>query len=123
VEQINPYQMNSNGNLSTLLSDVLRFYEDVLSDVGETNELIKSLKVYPNPSDGIVNVEFKSSGSTQLQLLSADGQVVEEKVIENSNSHVMQTQFDVGGLGEGIYLLSVENSFGKVGRKVVVKKN
>jgi len=117
-----PYRMNSNGNLSTLLSDVLRFYEDILSDVGETGELIKSLKVYPIPADQVLNVDFIPTGSTLLRLLSARGEVVSEKLIIDSKGKLMQTQFDVRGLSNGIYLLSIENSVGKMGRKIVVSK-
>lgn len=117
-----PYQMNSNGNLSTLLSDVLRFYEDVLSDIGEAGELIKSLKVYPIPADLVINVDFVSTGSTKLQLLSSKGEVVSGRLFEDTKGKLIQTQFDVSGLSNGIYLLNIENSFGKMGRKIVINR-
>lgn len=118
-----PVSMNSIGNLSTLLSDVLRFYEDILSDVDDFAEAQKSLKIFPNPAADILNIEFNYPGESTLKLSTLQGMILKQNIDAQANGSILKTQLSIGDLDDGVYLLSVETEDGVFNRKVIVKKN
>ncbi len=65
-----------------------------------------SIKIFPNPSNDIVNIEFDSKFNGSYRLLSLNGQVVDNKEITSSSLYSVQ----VGNLENGVYLLQlIEN--------------
>jgi hypothetical protein len=77
------------------------------------------LKVFPNPSNGDFVIEWEnlaSKGMT-LQIHDLSGRLVWDRPVRKGNSGSIQVE---SGLPAGIYLLSVNESSGKVLRKKVV---
>jgi hypothetical protein len=74
--------------------------------------------VYPNPTDGLVTVEFPSAGERLLEVrvCSADGKVWLRQPVENT---VDRVQFDLGTAPAGAYLLELVFTSGRLGRTVL----
>ena len=65
------------------------------------------MKVYPNPSNSILNIECSEiSDNAILKIMSVDGKIIKEVTVENVQNHVL----DVSFLTNGTYLLMVQNS-------------
>ncbi|MFT2007473.1 PQQ-dependent sugar dehydrogenase [Pontibacter sp. 13R65] len=75
---------------------------------------------YPNPASGYLTVELKpgvTASGTQLRLLNALGQVVQQR----SNLASEQVRLDVRGLAAGIYVLQVEQGKNTTTHKVIIR--
>ena len=80
------------------------------------NELaLKGVKVYPNPSTGIVNVSNDLNVSNTIIVTDLTGKVVASKVASSA------TTIDLSNAGTGIYLVEVSNANGKKVERVVIK--
>ena len=112
-----PAVMDSKGDMSYLLSDVLIFYEDVLSGIDEEIALEKSLKIYPNPATTKLNIEIELSGQVRYKLIDILGNVVRQNSFTGSNAEIT-----VDDLPGGIYFLRIENSSVVISRSVVIAK-
>lgn len=81
-------------------------------DVAEVGELMVS--IYPNPSNGIVNIA--GSDNMEVSVFNCQGQIVVNQVMSDK-----LTQIDLSGLTKGIYFLRLTNSDGVVVKKVVLE--
>jgi len=63
----------------------------------------KGLKIFPNPSNGIINLEFKNEFTGEIEIINATGQVIEKYTISSKTIH----QIDLGHLNKGIYVVHV----------------
>ncbi|WP_421946698.1 reprolysin-like metallopeptidase [Phaeodactylibacter xiamenensis] len=86
------------------------------SDLG----LDKTLKVFPNPTQDVLNVTFGQAidGSVSLQLINLQGQVVNQQAYNSISGTVT---LNVDQLPKGIYLLTVQTKKGLVSRQVAVQ--
>lgn len=75
------------------------------------------IKVYPNPTRDVVRVEWNVLGDEPfvLRILGMNGQVLNEKTIENGN----EARIDLTGLPAGIYILEVDSKALNGKRKIV----
>ena len=72
------------------------------------------VKVYPNPSQGTINVE--ASGETEYQICNVLGQCI------LSGSFCDETQIHAENLSEGIYFLRLINEQGSRVEKIIIEK-
>jgi PKD repeat protein len=72
--------------------------------VNEINDAV-SYKVYPNPSNGVVNIEFNGTVADQasLRVLDITGRVVSTSNANTNDIHTM----DMSGVASGTYILEV----------------
>lgn len=95
------YQVTAvNGTCNSQKSEYFYFELVSINDVFENNEL----KVYPNPSDGIVNIENKNNEISSVQMHTLNGSLIESIKISNNGS--FQT-VNFTSLANGFYILSV----------------
>ncbi|MEO8588450.1 MAG: T9SS type A sorting domain-containing protein [Flavobacteriales bacterium] len=85
------------------------------------NELDRGLAVYPNPTDGQLNVTFdlRASGTAQIDVFNVLG----ERVLTSTRSMSTGTQrenFDMSGLNSGIYFVSIQADGMRASRKVTL---
>jgi len=66
-------------------------------------ENIKSLNVYPNPTNGAITIELPES-TNNLQVMSADGKVLIQSVPRNQK----QVQLNLGAFDKGYYIIRIE---------------
>lgn len=76
------------------------------------------LKVYPNPSSGIVNVEYNKAGT--IRVMDLMGAVVYEENITNVD--LGQKSIDLSAFANGIYVLNMFNDEGSWNYKVALSK-
>ncbi|MEJ2593628.1 MAG: T9SS type A sorting domain-containing protein [bacterium] len=116
-----PALMDSRGNASTLLSDILQYYETVL-DVEEHESLEKRLVVYPNPASDDLHIETNLSGEIEVILSDATGKIVlTGHLVQDGNSGTIH-QLQLPGNLEGIYLLLLTNGQVSVSEKVLIAR-
>jgi hypothetical protein len=87
---------------------------NVASTVGldDQNEVIS---IYPNPSSGIVNINFENNNQKTLTVTDISGKVVISEIL-NSNTSVDLTSF-----GKGIYIFDLQSEKGNILKKVTIK--
>ena len=68
------------------------------------------LKIYPNPTSSVINVEVKNYKQDQKYILSdIAGKVIKRAIISSNKS-----QIDISKLSSGIYYLNINNKFHKI---------
>ena len=89
------------------------------ASLSSNDNILGSLKVYPNPAKGIVNIDLAGSvtGETTYELFDVQGR----KVISKVSSNAIET-LNVENLSDGIYMLSIQNGSAKTTKKVVINK-
>lgn len=81
---------------------------------------MSDMKVYPNPTRSILNVEMKlaKQENVTISLINVNGQTVMSKVVENASA--VSERLNVANLASGLYFLQVTNSKGTQAQKVVI---
>ncbi len=78
------------------------------------------LRIYPNPTKGMLNIEFKNANQPEIILYDLTG-----KIILKEQSHISDQLFnqsyDLSNLPDGLYLLTVQNGSTLWTEKVVLK--
>lgn len=85
------------------------------------NGVLQQLQVYPNPNNGIVNIESDRAFTSPLafRLFDVQGKLVMEKQIPAAN--LQKLQVDISGLAEGQYLLQLGDQ--TENRLLILKKD
>jgi len=86
-----------------LSSEVFVVDVNVLSVTGMKESLPGSIQLYPNPAQEYVTITYASADITAVTLISMDGQVLDLRVVGNSDRIVIP----VGHLSEGSYVLKL----------------
>jgi hypothetical protein len=73
------------------------------------------IKVYPNPAYDFVNIDLINNEKTKVTIINTLGGVVFNKEI------VASEKIDLTIYNKGIYFLSLENSNGKIVKKLIIK--
>jgi len=85
--------------------------ENIFSDLAELSlavnikELSKNqIHIYPNPTNGILNIRFNDNSTKQIIISNIAGKIIIEKLINTQKATVDLTEFN-----KGIYILSIKN--------------
>ncbi len=65
------------------------------------------VKVYPNPTQDIINVEFVAGFYNQIQLIDSNGKILKQISLDSS---ITQTTINLNNLAPGIYLLKLNGN-------------
>ena len=76
---------------------------------------MEGVSVYPNPTNGVVNISNAQGSENEIQVLDITGKVVIAKTVSTS------TSFDLSQFGTGVYIVKVSNENGQLVERVVVK--
>jgi hypothetical protein len=79
----------------------------------DVNEYGISAKIYPNPTNGIVNIE--AEGLHRLAVTNTLGQILYDRKVESDNTQINMTQF-----GAGTYLVRIYTDSGTTIRRINV---
>ena len=105
---------NDGGTISSFSIEVCA----VTASLSSNDNVLGSLKVYPNPAKGIVNIDLGNvTGDTTYELFDVQGR----KVISKVSSSNFET-LNVENLSDGIYMLTVQNGSAKTTKKLVINK-
>lgn len=107
---------NDGGSINSFSLNFCNVQPAVL-DVKE--QLFSNVAVYPNPTHGIINIQFSEihPGETALDLYDIQGRKIISK-----NTQSLNEVLNIENLSEGVYMLSIENGNNKTVKKIVLNK-
>lgn len=88
-------------------------------NVGQTNvpiSLVNSLKVYPNPTSGIVNVEIGTYNNFNIRIFDITGKLISSQSIVG-NAHTI----DLSNNSAGVYIIQVIAGNEVINKKLIVR--
>jgi len=90
--------------------------------VGVEETSFDDLSIFPNPTTGMLNVNFvvEKQGDIQVKLVNINGQVILNETMTNQNGQYSNS-FDISDQAKGVYLLSIISEKEKIDRKIVLK--
>jgi hypothetical protein len=111
--------IDANGNDMDIILDVQPSVFTEVEGAAEVNEIIsvresemvEVMEVYPNPTNGMLNIRFATSksGTTQVQILNVLGEEVLDFSFGNLPAGEHIKQVDLESLSGGVYLLNIIN--------------
>src|SRR5690554_280366 len=108
---------------NNLYVDDIKILDGVSASVKEENNTMSGLNAYPNPSNTVVNVDFKLNNKEEVavSIINTVGQTV---VVNNLGavSGLQTTQMDVSGLDAGMYIIKVKTTSGEQTKRISVIK-
>jgi hypothetical protein len=102
----------------------LASYADLLEEVGVSGKQepdFPIMEFYPNPSDGLFNLDLHApgKGAVQVEVFNLDGKrIFAEKKLQSEGK--VQTQIDLRGHPAGTYLLVLRQGKDSLSRKIVL---
>ena len=89
-------------------------YLDVMIDITDVEENTANINLYPNPTNGLLNIE--GQGRMHISIANLLGQMLQEAISEGS------TTLDLSCYESGMYLIRIETENGVMVQKVNVRK-
>ncbi len=95
---------------------------DVPESLVELNDNLNHFKAYPNPTNGVLNVElnFLEAEDAAIQLIDLAGKTLFQRNINGYG--LMLESLNLSDLSNGIYMLNVKTSSGISSTRVVIQK-
>ncbi len=90
-----------------------------VTGINEYNYVLNSLVLFPNPSNGILNIGYESNGKVVVQIINSQGQSA--KVISNNTSASGVQTLDVSDLSKGLYFISFTNGNQQFTKKLIIE--
>jgi len=92
-----------------------------VEDCSSINDLLKEISVYPNPSNGLVqvSVSLEKTSRLALSLTNAVGQIVSKEELGRKNK--LNQNYDWGHLPKGVYTICLEIDQQKIYQKIVLQ--
>ncbi len=77
-------------------------------------EISQSVSLFPNPNNGDFSLKFENmiEGEYQLAIISIEGKLIENNVLQLSNGNQELRIDSIGNLDQGVYFLCLKSSFG-----------
>ena len=85
------------------------FYVDELSGIGITESKVTKVRVYPNPSNGILTIQQSENTKSIIEIFNGTGQLMVSTVSANQTSVI-----DISALSQGLYIVKISDTSGKV---------
>ena len=122
VDTLIPIIINitSNNFIYAYTSDTFLITVQKPSNIEDIREQIA--RIYPNPTDNILNIEVSNSGKLglEIEIFTITGTIIYQKEYKYTSAH-FATQVNLSGYEEGIYLLKVRQADSVYIGKVVVR--
>ncbi|MBK5284590.1 MAG: T9SS type A sorting domain-containing protein [Bacteroidia bacterium] len=113
---------NISGWGNNLYLDNINIMQAILTGVLKTNADNSNVSIYPNPSDGNINILLDNSysGDVNVALFDAIGQKIYSELFADGKNNTIEKNFTA--LSKGIYFLHISQGNTKVVRKIVLTK-
>lgn len=85
--------------------------------LNEVGAVKPQLNAYPNPSTGLVTVSTYQANN--IKVMNTIGEVIFDK---NLDANTVNSQFDLSGFANGLYVVTVTNENGSTSQKVLLDK-
>lgn len=88
----------------------------------DESKAFENLAVYPNPTEGLLNVNFKMSDlqKVKIELVSIQGMVVYSETLNNFKGS-FNRQIDLSSFSKGVYMLRMTSDQGITNKKIILK--
>ena len=82
--------------------------------------ITNNIKIYPNPSIGIFNVEFNRSfeNNLNIRIVNSFGKLVVSEVLKKGEKI---KEFNLSEFSKGVYIIEMESEIGLYKKKVILK--
>jgi PKD repeat protein len=112
--------MNMHGCVDTVTNCLtVASVPDIISEIGDLN-------IYPNPSNGVFELEYSiksgQSSALHINIINELGEVVYTKK-KQTITGINREQFNLGNLASGIYTLRIQTDNNTVVKKLVIVRN
>ena len=88
--------------------------------ISNTNTIIDNINVFPNPSNGIINIQITSqSSNAQLRIMDASGKLIHNERINTLNGQY-NNSIDLSNNSKGVYSLQIITNNQVITKKVVL---
>jgi hypothetical protein len=74
------------------------------------------IKVYPNPADDFITLEFENPKEAEINVYNTYGQIILRNCLSDQHGRI-----DVGGLNRGLYFLEIKNKAGEMRIERLIK--
>ncbi len=114
IKVVDPYE----GEGGTVVSASLSFCKLIPSTLSNDSFSTNQLKVFPNPTTGILNINLTDvSGETNFKLMDMSG-----RIILNKNTTESNNIFNLSSFQNGIYILNIKNAEKETTKKIILNK-
>ena len=96
--------------------DDLNECEQACQNISSVNEASFDIRIYPNPSSDIFNIELNSDSETEILVTNILGEKVYNESIKEYN-----TQIDISDHSKGVYNLTIKTSDGISNYKLILQ--
>ena len=86
--------------------------------IDEQSENDLNLTAYPNPTNGIINVDYSSKKPVQLNVINMLG----ENVLSQNTNNTKKTTIDLSNLNKGLYFLQMTTNSKTTSLKFTLNK-
>ncbi len=104
----------------TLNSWYVEICETTTSALSIDNQDFTIFNVYPNPTNGMVNISLSTFEDVKVTLYDISGRQIYSKTLEN-NSNTFNENIDLSGIASGVYLLNVKSGSKTATKKLVIQ--
>ena len=105
-------------------TDVILYYEDMVSSVGNVIKEVPKLNIYPNPTQGLLNIDFDltKAGKVQIDLFDTNGNKMVMLMNQNlaEGQQKWSTDLSSHNISQGIYYLVLRVRNGVITRRKIV---
>jgi len=117
-----PATMNTKENMDILFSDVIQFYQELLSGINDHNSPENTkLVIYPNPASSFFRVQTQQKGEIEFRLMDLTGKTIKSKRLVAKKAGG-EMEFSVKNLPPGLYFLIADNGKSRLSTKVMISK-
>ncbi len=107
------YTVISGNNCASDTSN--KIFVDLSNSLNESSKL--NFGIIPNPSKGVFQIRLSSlTENTRVNLLSIEGKIIFSQMISDKTS-----TYDVSQLSKGIYFIELNNSLGRIMKKLIIE--
>ncbi|MCF7561162.1 M4 family metallopeptidase [Sabulilitoribacter multivorans] len=106
-----------NGKIGWYVDDIVIYNCSEALSVNDINFLSKNVKIYPNPSTGIFNVQLKSLSNFSFELFDITGKSIMNSVNVTENSF----EIDLSQHSQGVYFFKLKSNEGTLTKKLLVQ--
>jgi hypothetical protein len=75
----------------------------------QNQDKLQNVKVYPNPTQNILNLEFSSSEerNVKIEVIDLTGKIIQSSVIDRNIGLI---HYDLNSLSSGVYILKIQSA-------------
>lgn len=103
---------------ATFSNVILHWQPSTTTGVNETISLNPEVLVFPNPTDGIVNVNFKNTNN--IKVLNTLGSTIYDEKVDVSTEGAKS--INLSAFSNGIYFINVSNTQSSINYKLILNK-